>query len=54
METTKEINDAIFDIQQNTTLSYRAPEMADPYAGNMIYHKADVWVCRLSIVEVLI
>ncbi|EFC43718.1 predicted protein, partial [Naegleria gruberi] len=31
------------DIQKNTTLAYRAPEMADLYSGDPITEKADVW-----------
>ncbi|KAF0978607.1 hypothetical protein FDP41_002427 [Naegleria fowleri] len=31
------------DIQKNTTLAYRSPEMADLYSGDPINEKSDVW-----------
>lgn len=43
METTREIQLAEEDIQLNTTLAYRSPEMADPYSGMPINEKSDVW-----------
>jgi hypothetical protein len=33
LESSKEISEAEMDIQQNTTLPYRSPEMADLYSG---------------------
>ena len=32
------------DLARYTTLAYRAPEMVDLYAGNIISTKADIWV----------
>ncbi|KAL0488881.1 serine/threonine-protein kinase [Acrasis kona] len=31
------------DIQKNTTMAYRSPEMADLYCGKIISEKSDVW-----------
>ena len=44
------------DINNNTTMSYRSPEMADLYGGNRITEKSDIWALgvllyRLSYFE---
>ncbi|KAL9658337.1 hypothetical protein ABK040_015657 [Willaertia magna] len=43
LQTKQERVEAEEDIQKNTTLAYRAPEMCDLYSGDSINEKADVW-----------
>jgi len=43
LDTQRQISDAEDDIQKNTTLQYRSPEMADLYSGIPITEVSDVW-----------
>ena len=43
------VTDVEEDLRKYTTLSYRAPEMVDLYAGHVISTKADIWVSHLYI-----
>jgi AP2-associated kinase len=38
-----ERNEAEIDINENTTLSYRSPEMIDLFSGFQIDFKSDIW-----------
>lgn len=40
---------AVFPLTRYTTLSYRAPEMINLYAGKAITTKADIWVSAGSV-----
>ncbi|KAF3850756.1 hypothetical protein F7725_012528 [Dissostichus mawsoni] len=37
------------EIKKYTTLSYRAPEMVNLYAGMIITTKADIWLCYFTV-----
>ncbi len=39
---------AEYDIERNTTMVYRAPEMLDLYAAKPITEKVDIWVPLFS------
>ncbi|CAG0890123.1 unnamed protein product [Darwinula stevensoni] len=39
------------EIRKYTTVSYRAPEMIDLYAGKVIHTKADIWVGSTLLVK---
>lgn len=41
------------DVQKYTTLSYRAPEMVDLYAGHSITVKADIWALGCLLYKLL-
>ena len=47
---TKE-NLIVMDRSKYTTLSYRAPEMVDLYAGHVISTKADIWVSEHEVCD---
>ena len=46
-ENERERNIAEDDIQKNTTMQYRAPEMIDLYRKHLINEKVDIWVTLL-------
>eukprot|EP01119_Soliformovum_irregulare_P020827 TRINITY_DN6807_c0_g1_i5.p1 TRINITY_DN6807_c0_g1~~TRINITY_DN6807_c0_g1_i5.p1 ORF type:complete len:854 (+),score=258.52 TRINITY_DN6807_c0_g1_i5:85-2562(+) len=45
----RERNDAESDIQRNTTLDYRAPEMLDLYRKQVINEKVDIWALGVML-----
>jgi AP2-associated kinase len=47
-QTSSEMSRAEDDINRNTTMSYRSPEMLDLYRHQLINEKADIWVCFVS------
>lgn len=47
-QTSSEMSRAEDDINRNTTMSYRSPEMLDLYRHQLINEKADIWVSLIS------